>query len=341
MKKLLALLLALCLVCCGLALAEEAEESSEVGTKMSECSVPRLPATRLESVRVGTLKGPTTIGLVELMDRAEKGEAELPYAFAMDTADAFITQMASGEIDIVTIPANAAAIWYNKLQGAVKVVDINTLGVLYIVAAQDGVTSMADLAGKTLALTGKGTSPEWVLRALLAANGIAEDDVTLEYKSEATEVMQALVSGAADLALLPQPFVTAACAQNESLRVVLDMTEEWTKAKPDSQLCTGVTVVRAAFLEEHPEAVKAFLADHAQSAAFANEHTAEAAALVAAAGIIEKAPVAEKAIPKCNIVCLSGEEMKSALSGYLKALFELEPSAVGGQLPDDGFYYVG
>ena len=343
MKKLLALLLALSLICCGLALAEEpaAEEESQVGKSLSECSVPRMPAARLESVRVGTLKGPTTIGLVELMDRAAKGETELPYEFTMDTADAFITKMASGEIDIVTIPANAAAIWYNKLEGAVKVVDINTLGVLYIVAAADGVTSMADLAGKTLALTGKGTSPEWVLRAVLAANGIAEGDVTLEYKSEATEVMQALVSGAADLALLPQPFVTAACAQNENLRVVLDMTEEWTKAMPDSQLCTGVTVVRTAFLEEHPTVVDAFLADHAQSAAFANEHTAEAAELVAAAGIIEKAPVAEKAIPKCNIVCLSGEEMKAALSGYLQALCDLEPSAVGGKLPDEAFYYVG
>ena len=337
MKKLIALLLALSLLCCGLALAEE---SSEVGEHLSACSVPEKPKPRLTSVRVGTLKGPTTIGLVELMDKAAKGEADLPYEFTMDTADAFITKMAAGEIDIVTIPANAAAIWYNKLEGAVKVIDINTLGVLYMVAAGDGVASMADLAGKTVATTGKGTTPEWILRALLAANGIAEDDVTLEYKSEPTEVMQALVSGAADLGLLPQPFVTAACAQNESLRVVLDMTEEWTKAKPDSQLCTGVTVVRAAFLEEHPEAVKTFLEDHAASAAFANEHTAEAAELVAAAGIIEKAAVAEKAIPKCNIVCLTGEDMKAALSGYLQALCELEPSSVGGTLPDDNFYFI-
>lgn len=317
MKQLLAFVIALSLLLCPMALAEQTQP-----------------------VRVGTLKGPTTIGLVRLMDLAEKGETDTPYAFAMDTADAFMAQLVNGEIDIVTIPANAAAIWYNKLEGAVKVIDINTLGVLYMVAANDEVTGMADLAGRTVASTGKGTSPEWVLRALLAANGIAEDDVALEYKSEPTEVMQALVSGAADIGLLPQPFVTAACAQNEDLRVVLDMTEEWSRAKPDSKLCTGVTVVRTAFLEENPEAVAAFLADHAESAAFANEHTAEAAELVAAAGIIEKAPVAEKAIPKCNIVCLSGEEMKAALGGYLQALFELEPSAVGGALPDDGFYYI-
>ena len=165
-------------------------------------------------------------------------------------------------------------------------------------------------------------------------------DVTLEYKSEPTEVMQALVSGAADLGLLPQPFVTAACAQNESLRIVLDMTEEWNKAFEGSSLCTGVTVARTAFLEEHPEAVATFLADHALSAEFANTNTAEAAELVAAAGIIEKAPVAEKAIPKCNIVCVTGTEMKAALGGYLEALFALEPASVGGKLPEDDFYYI-
>ena len=336
MKKIIALIAALSLVLCALAVAENIASPR---TKLSECSIPEQPAAAL-TVRVGTLKGPTTIGLVQLMDKAAKGESELPLSFTMDAADAFMAQVVNGEIDIVTIPANAAAIWYNKLQGAVKVIDINTLGVLYIVATGDDVNSMADLRGKTVALTGKGTSPEWVLRALLAADGIAEADVNLEYKSEATEVMQALVSGAADLGLLPQPFVTAACAQNENLRVVLDMTEEWSKAKPDSRLCTGVTVVRTAFLEEHPEAVEAFLAAHAESAAFANEHTAEAAELVAAAGIIEKAPVAEKAIPKCNIVCLTGADMKAALGGYLQALAELEPSAVGGQVPDDGFYYI-
>ena len=336
MKKIIALVAALSLLLGGLALAAT---GSSPRTKLSECSIPenRVKTT----VRAGTLKGPTTIGLVQLMDKAAKGETDVAYDFAMDTADAFITRMASGDIDIVTIPANAAAIWYNKLQGAVKVIDINTLGVLYLVAAEDGVTSIADLAGKTVALTGKGTSPEWVLRALLTAGGVAEADVTLEYKSEATEVMQALVSGAADLGLLPQPFVTAACAQNENLRVVLDMTAEWARLKPGSQLCTGVTVARTAFLEEHPDVVDAFLAAHAESAAFANEHTAEAAELVAAAGIIEKAPVAEKAIPKCNIVCVTGEEMKAYLSGYLEALAALDPASVGGQLPDDAFYYLG
>ena len=219
------------------------------------------------------------------------------------------------------------------------VVDINTLGVLYMLSADDSITSISDLSGKTIVTTGKGNTPEWILRYLLEANGVSEDDVTVEYASEATEALALLASGTAQIGMLPQPFVTAALAQNESLKVVLNMTEEWTKVNPDSQLCTGVTVVRTAFLEEHPGAVATFLKEHAESAEYANGSPVETAELVVNAGIIEKAPIAEKAIPNCNIVCISGDEMKADLSGYLQVLYDLEPSSVGGKLPEDGFYY--
>lgn len=315
-----------------------------MAVSMALCSVPvcagEADAADSAVMRVGTLKGPTTIGLVSLMDKAEKGESEGSYEFTMDTADAFMPAIASGDLDFVTIPANAASIWYNKLEGAVTVVDINTLGVLYMLSADDSITSFADLAGKTLVATGKGTTPEWTLRYLLSANGLGEDDVNIEFASEPTEALALLSSGTAQIGMLPQPFATAALAQNEDLKVVLDMTEEWTKVNPDSQLCTGVTVVRTAFLEEHPEEVAVFLKEHKESADWVNENPADAAGLVVDAGIIEKAPIAQKAIPACNIVCISGKEMKEDLGGYLEVLSDLEPSSVGGSLPGDDFYYI-
>ena len=326
--------------------AAPAEEETPAGEDQAPASAGEEPGEEPAEtpydgtlMRVGTLKGPTTIGLVSLMDKAGKGESEGSYEFTMDTADAFMTAMVAGDLDLVTIPANAAAIWYSKLEGAVTVVDINTLGVLYMLSADDSISSISDLSGKTIVATGKGTNPEWTLRYLLSANGVSEDDVTIEYASEPTEALALLASGTAQVGMLPQPFATAALAQNEDLKVVLNMTEEWTKVNPDSQLCTGVTVVRTAFLEEHPGAVDTFLKEHAESAAYANENPAETAELVVAAGIIEKAPIAEKAIPNCNIVCISGDEMKADLSGYLQVLLDLEPSSVGGALPGDDFYY--
>ena len=295
------------------------------------------------AIRVGSLKGPTSMGLVHLMDLNEKGEAGNQYEFTMvAAADELLAKVASKELDIALVPANVSSVLYNKTKGGVSVIDINTLGVLDIVASDDSITGIADLAGKTLYLTGKGTTPDYVLHYLLEANGLSGEDVTLEYKSEAAEVAAVLKEQPDAIGLLPQPFVTAACAQNEALSIVLDLTQEWQKVQGESgsQLVTGVTLVRNEFLEANPEAISVFLEEHAKSAEFANASPDEASELIAALGIIEKAPVAKKALPYCNITCITGEDMKAALSGYLQVLFDQEPSSVGGAMPADTFYYI-
>lgn len=299
-------------------------------------------ASKATDIRIGSLKGPTSMGLVYLMDQAEKGEAANHYEFKMAAAaDELLPSMISGDLDIVLVPANVASVLYNKTQGGVTVIDINTLGVLYMVSGDTSIQSMEDLKGKTIYLTGKGTTPGYVLQYLLTENGLTTDDVALEYKSEATEVAAVLAEDTAAVGVLPQPFVTAACAQNENLSVVLDLTKEWSAVQGEggSSLVTGVTVVRNAFLQENGAAVDKFLEEHKASAAYANENVEEAAELVAAAGIIEKAQVAVKAMPKCNITYIDGEDMKTALSGYLEVLYGQDPASVGGSLPGDDFYY--
>lgn len=294
-------------------------------------------------IKVGSLKGPTSMGLVYLMDRAQKGETANHYEFTMSAAaDELLPSMISGDLDIVLVPANVASVLYNKSNGGVSVIDINTLGVLYMVSGDDTVQSMDELKGRTIYLTGKGTTPDFVLQYLLKENGLTTADVTLEYKSEATEVAAVLTETPEAIGVLPQPFVTAACAQNENLSVIMDLTEEWANVQGEggSSLVTGVTVVRNAFLEENKEAVDKFLEEHADSADYANVHVEEAAELVAAAGIIEKAPVAVKAMPKCNITYIDGTDMQTALSGYLEVLFKQDASSVGGSLPGDDFYYI-
>lgn len=318
----------------------ETEAESETVEAASEAEETDSDA---EALRVGSLKGPTTIGLVSLMDKASNGETEGSYEFSMVTdASELAAQMVSGDLDIALVPANLASVLYQKTQQGIEVIDINTLGVLYVVAADDSIHSMADLKGKTLYMTGKGTTPDYVLQYLLNANSLSIDDVTIEYKSEAAEVAAVLKENADAIGLLPQPFVTAAMAQNENLKMVLNLTEEWDKTQPEngSSLVTGVTVCRKEVLEQNPEAVDTFVKEHEESANWVNANVEDAAELVATAGIIEKAPIAAKAIPYCSIVCINGEDMKTRLSGYLEALYELDPSAVGGQVPDDGFYYL-
>ncbi len=296
-------------------------------------------------LRIGSLKGPTTMGLVSLMDKAAKGESQGAYEFTMVTAaDELVGKVVSGNVDIALVPANMAGILYQKTNQGIQVLNINTLGVLYIVAADDSIKAISDLKGKTVYMTGKGTTPDYVFQYLLKGNGLKEGDVTVEYKSEAAEVAAVLKKQPNAVGLLPQPFVTVAMAQNENLKMVMDLTEQWDglQAEGGGSLVTGVTVCRKEILEDRrmAEAVKVFMQEHWGSADFANAHVEETAQLVAEAGIIEKAPVAQKALPYCSIVCIEGEEMRGMLSGYLNVLYEQEPSSVGGSVPDDGFYYV-
>ncbi len=296
------------------------------------------------TVKVGALKGATTLGLLPLEDKAANGEAGENYEFSMMTAaDELLPMMIKGELDIALLPSNVASILYQKTNGGVTVIDINTLGVLYMVSGDSSITGVEDLEGRTIYLTGKGTTPDYVLHYILSGNGMdADSDCTLEYKSEATEVAALLAENPDAIGLLPQPFVTAACAQNDALSVVLDMNEEWEKLQGEdgSRLVTGVTVVRNEFLQEHENAVATFMEEHQASAQSMNSDVENGAKLAAASGIIAKEPIALKAIPKCNITYIDGADMKQSLSGYLEVLYEQNPESIGGALPGDDFYYV-
>ena len=291
-------------------------------------------------VRVGSLKGPTTIGIVNLMDKASKGTSEGKYEFTMSAApDEITAKIVSGDIDIALVPANLASVLYNKTEGGVTAIDINTLGVLYCVTGDASITSVKDLSGKKVITTGQGATPEYSLRYLLNQNSIT--DCEIEFKSESTEVAAVLAEDPSQIAVLPQPFVTVACAQNESIAIAFSLEEEWQLTTGGLGMVTGVTVVRNDFLKAHPEAVKTFIKEHGDSVNAANSDLDTTASLVVANEIIGKEPLAKKAIPFCNVVCMTGDSVKNNLAPYLEVLYNSDPKSVGGKLPGDEFYYKG
>ena len=350
-KKLLslALTLALALSLAGCGKTDPQDTGAEDQTQTEEQTEEPVS----ESYSIAALKGPTAMGLVKLMsDTDEKaaqmldsskpyeGEVGNLYTFTLAaSADEVSPLLMKGELDMACVPANLAAVLYQKTEGDIVTLAVNTLGVLYIVENGNAVTSMADLAGKTIVASGKGSTPEYALRYLLSENGLDPDaDVTIDWKSEHSECVTALATGAATIAMLPQPFVTVAENKISGLRTALDLTEQWDALDNGSALLTGVIVARREVVEQNPAAVDAFLKDYAGSVEWVNANPADAAELIGSYGIVEAA-VAEKALPHCNIVCITGAEMKDKLSGYLQVLFDADASSVGGALPGDDFYY--
>ena len=321
--------------------AESAAESTAESAVEAEPAATEAPveseATEA-TLRIAGLKGPTTMGLVNLM----ADEVASSYDFTMyGAADEIVPLLVKGDLDAAAVPANLAATLYNKTNGAVEVACINTLGVLYIVENGETVNSVADLKGQTIVTTGKGTTPEYVLRYVLSENGVDPDSyVTIEYCSEATEALSKVQAGEATIAMLPQPFVTSALSQVEGLRVALDMNEEWQKVA-GSKLVTGVLVVRKDAVENDPEAFASFMEGYAASVEAANSDLEGTAALCEQYGVVSKAALAQKALPQCNIVFETGDEMKADLETYFNVLYAADPTSVGGTLPADDFYYAG
>ncbi|BCJ96849.1 hypothetical protein acsn021_44180 [Anaerocolumna cellulosilytica] len=314
---------------------KQAEQKSQASTAGD---APQLEKT---TIKVAALKGPTSMGMIQVMEASANDGVLNTYEFTIaGTPDEITAGIIKGDYDAAAIPCNLAAVLYNKTQGQIVTAGINTLGVLYIVETGDTIHSVEDLKGKTIYTTGKGTTPEYTLNYLLSSYGLESDkDVTVEYKAEAAEVAALLSEKEDAVAMLPQPFVTTAMLNNDKLRIALDITEEWEDISTNgSSVVTGVLVFRKDFLENNKEAVDTFLSEYEASAEYVTTNTEEAAELIEKFDII-KAEVAKKAIPYCNIIFLQGEEMQAKIQGYLETLYGQNPETVGGQLPGEDFYY--
>ena len=281
------------------------------------------------------------MGIVKMIsDENSKDEKDYEITIA-NSIDEITPKLINEEIDIAAVPANLASILYNNTNGKIETLAINTLGVLYIVENGNSINTIEDLKGKTIYSSGKGAVPEYSLNYILEGNGInPETDVNVEYKSEHTECLAALLNDEDGIAVLPQPFVTTALSKSENLRVALDLTKEWEALNKNNggTLITGVVVARKDFVDNYPEKVDNFLNEYMQSVDFTNNNIDEAAKLIAENGIVPE-EVAKKAIPECNITFIEGNDMKEKLDEYLQVLYDANPKSVGGKLPDEAFYY--
>lgn len=296
--------------------------------------------TEPKNISVACIKGPTGVGMVQLMDNAEKGNGENNYNFkVVSSADEISGKIISGEINIASVPTNLAAKLYNKTQGKIVMLAVNTLGVLSIMENGNTIKSVADLKGKTIYSTGKGSNPEYILRHILKENGLDPDrDVKLQFLAANDELVASLVSGKAQVALVPEPAASTVNAKKSTVNKVLDVNEEWEKIS-DSKLMMGCIVALKSYVEANSDAVKSFLKEYKASVEFAENNIQNTAELCEKYGIIPSRQVAEKAIPDCNLTFATGKEMQNSIRGYFEVLLNADKMSIGGNMPKEDFWY--
>ncbi len=324
MKKVLCILLALLLLASLCACNEKPGEASQ-GTG--------------NGVRVMTLNGTTGFGMAGLMHNAANGEAEQEYSISVETDPSNITAaLINGSVDIAALPTNAASVVYNKTEGAVQVLALNTRGVLYMVS--DGSISENALLGQTVYVPAQ--NPTHIFSYLCKANGLAVgEDVFIDNTyAQPAELRAAVVAGKAPLAVLPEPMLSMACAENEAIKVEMNLTEEWDKVAPEGSLVQGCVVVRKDYAEQNPEKVATFLKEYEASIALCSQNEGKAAEYIVEAEIFANAQVVQTALPQCNLCFVTGEEMRTQLSQYLELISQVDAQSIGGTVPADDFYYI-
>ncbi|MBI9011339.1 MAG: ABC transporter substrate-binding protein [Clostridiales bacterium] len=296
------------------------------------------PVERPE-LRIATLKGPTGIGMVQMMENDELETSAVDYTFDLVGApDQIIGKVVQGEVEIAAVPTNLASILNVKTEGQIQLLAVNTLGVLYVLENGQEIQSIEDLKGKTLRSSGKGASPEYILNYVLAENGLT-DDVTVEYAVEHSELATTTTAGDTTLALLPQPFVTSTLLGNADVRIALDLTKEWEKVTGGSVLPMGAIIVNKAYAEANPEVIASFMAEYQASVEFVNASPVDAGLLVEKFGILPKAALATKAIPNCNITLIDAQTSKESVMKFYEILKGYDPKSIGGSMPEDSFFY--
>ncbi len=304
-------------------------------------NTPETPAEKTD-INFFVLTGPTGIGAVHMMQQAQNNEGlENYHITAVAAPDEIVSKISNGDADIAAISTNLAAKLYNITGGEIEILAVNTLGVLYAITNENTeIAEISDLAGKTAYTTGKGANPEYIINFLLKENGLTPaSDLQIEYVADGSKLTSVWAQTPDAVIIAPQPVATAITLNYENAEIALDLTEEWDKVSESSALMMGCIVARKDFIEENPQAVENFLTDYKASVSATETDPESTASLCETYGIVAKAAVAQKALPYCNICFITGEEMKTKLTGYLEILLAADPQSVGGAIPADDFWY--
>lgn len=297
-----------------------------------------------EFVHVAALAGPSGLGMAHLIDEPPMLEGTVPASFEIaGSVDVLLPKLVNGDIDIGILPPNVAAKLYNLNPDSIVAAAIVGNGMVSLVTRDTAVTKISDLIGKSITVAGQGATPEYVFRALLSAEGIDQNSITLDFSIPVPEISAALISDKIRYALLPEPFATVAVLNGKStggtpVVKALNLRDIWEADGLGNDFPMTLCVVRSSFAKSHPKLVEAFLAAYRSSIEWTVANPADAGVVSEKVGLGLKAAIASKAIPSSNYVFIPAQEGKAAIESLLTVFNQYAPASIGGKLPDEGFY---
>ncbi len=307
--------------------------NGENGEKTTEPTESTTSYIRENKTRIATLSGPLGIGIAKLAKDRDYAYTSTLYSDAQQV----VTLLKDGKTDLAVLPVNLAATVCNEAD--VKIIAVNTLGVLHILENGREIKTVDDLRGKTVYAIGEGSLPEFLLDAVLEANGL-DGRVNVEFKEDYSEIASLAGEGKAKIVMLPEPYASTLASSTEGMRFALDLSDEWQKAK-GTPFAQSVIVARSEYIENNAEYIETFLMQNEISVNYLIENSVAGAEMLAETGNFENGDVAAAALAGCNPKFMRGEEMKTALKAEFEMLYQANAASIGGKIPEDSVYFAG
>ena len=257
------------------------------------------------------------------------------------TPDEMRAGLSSGTMAATVVPTYVAANLYNRGLG-LRLLNVLTDGLLFVVASKGTISGLADLKGKRVAVPFRNDMPDYIFRRLLASAGLSTADLTIDYSGTPPEAVQMLMFGRVDAALLSEPASSAVIARASiiwrNLERVIDCQKEWVAVSGRStipQAGLAITDKFAAMIGESGVVTLQAALEQALTSVIANP----AAAASTAAGALEvPSSMIEKSIPQSRLVVRKASAAREDLTSLFEILAKEDPRIIGGKLPDERFY---
>lgn len=289
---------------------------------------------RESKTRIAVLDGIDVLGTAKI-------KLSRDYAYTVTTcgsAEEIMNTVTEGKADLAALPLDLAAKLYNSTNGGVKIIAVNVLGAVHLLTGDSGVTSLADIKGKTVYATGKGGYCEYFINAVLTQNGIdPEKDVKIEYK-EQDELAALALDGTAKLCFVPEPYATRIVRENKEMKRLVDLNGLWEKSTGTKPV-QSVVIARTEYIEKNPEYIETFLFHNEVSLNYLSSEDNQGINFLSENGYFSSFDLAAATVSASNLVFMKGEDMKPLIKGTFEAFYAVDPASVGGAIPDDGIFH--
>ena len=319
-------------------LVTAAPSDNENSENTSEDSMDNPPSNEEKiTIKLGLMSGINSYVVTHLMDINDTNDSYEKYEFIQgNTVSQLCEKLKSGEINAATIPVDVAARLYNET-GKIKILATNSVCNYYIASAGEDVNGVAGLANKTLTIAKDDLLAKSVIDTILKSQNIT--NCTINYADSTDAIVTGLSDGSVKLALIQEPFLSQATANNSNVKLVVDLYDDWGDAS-GIELPTGCLVVNSDFFGSNPKAVSYFLKDFDASVNMTRHNIDETAQMAERYKMVSSAAIAKSAIPGASVSISTGDEMKTIVDKFLNFMMKNDPTVIGNKIPDENFYYI-